>query len=153
MKEAYQNEMAQRVWQRVRGEEENGIAAHTLQEMIAGEWSDAAAYLALSRKTTGKESSILRRLVEEEQSHMACLKGIYTLITGAKPNLPRTPAPQEPMEVTLRKCYSREMHALAAYEQRSADREYGPVFARLAQQEREHCRMVLELIGGLQKGR
>jgi len=45
------------------------------------------------------------------------------------------------------------MHTLAAYEQRSADREYGPVFARLAQQEREHCRMVLELIGNLQKGR
>ena len=153
MKEAYQSEMAQRVWQRVRGEEDSGITEYALQEMIAGEWSDAAGYLALSRKTSGKDSAILRRLFEEEQSHMACLKGIYTLITGTKPSLPKTPAPQEPMEVTLRKCYGREMHTLAAYEQRSADREYGPVFARLAQQEREHCRMVLELIGNMQKGR
>ena len=52
------------------------------------------------------------------------LHAVYTLITGAKPNLPRTPVPQEPMEVTLRKCYSREMHTLAAYEQRSADRDW-----------------------------
>jgi len=43
------------------------------------------------------------------------------------------------------------MRCLAQYEARANDPEYGPVFARLAAQEREHCMAVLELIGRAKK--
>jgi hypothetical protein len=43
------------------------------------------------------------------------------------------------------------MRALKEYEALSQDPEYGPVFFRLAQQERDQCRTVLELIGGIGK--
>ena len=58
---------------------------------------------------------------------------------------------QAPADRTLRRCYGREMRCLAQYESRANDPEYGPVFTRLAAQEREHCMAVLELIGKLSK--
>lgn len=150
--ETYDTEKAARVWQRVHATVQPEPSAAELPALIAGEWTDAATYLHLSRKYQGRESAILRRMFEEEQSHAACLKGIYTLLTGEH-SVTRTPPPaQEPLEVTLRRCYGREMHCLAQYEQRQTHREYGPVFARLAEQEREHCRMILELLGKLKKG-
>lgn len=150
--ETYDAEKAVRVWQRVHSSERPPEQATELPGLIAGEWSDAATYLHLSRRYQGRESAILRRMFEEEQSHAACLKGIYTLLTGEH-TVTRTPPPaQEPLEVTLRRCYGREMQCLAQYEQRRSHREYGPVFARLAEQEQEHCRVILELLGKLRKG-
>lgn len=150
--ETYDAEKAARVWQRVHTTAQPAEHAAELPALIAGEWADAATYLHLSRRYQGRESAILRRMFEEEQSHAACLKGIYTLLTGEH-TVTRTPPPtQEPLEVTLRRCYGREMQCLAQYEQRQTHREYGPVFVRLAEQEREHCRMILELLGKLKKG-
>ena len=81
---------------------------------------------------------------------MACLKGIYTLQGAGRPEVP-APQPMDKTSVTmlLRRCYGREMRCLAQYETRSADPEYGQVFARMAQQEREHCRQILEILGSL----
>lgn len=137
--------LQQRVWERVKGEQSSEDAQ--LLDLIAQEWTDAATYLTLSRKVTGKASILLRRLYEEEQTHAACLKGIYTLVTGQKPSLPPPPQVSEPITATLRRCYGREMQCLARYESRSAHPEYGAVFSKLAQQEQVHCKTVLELIG------
>ena len=83
---------------------------------------------------------------------MACLKGIYALQGTGKPDIPAPPpVDKAPVSVILRRCYGREMRCLAQYEQRSGDPEYGQVFARLAAQERDHCRLVLELLGNLKK--
>lgn len=141
---------AARVWQRVQGTPA-GEAARDLPELIAQEWTDAQLYLQLSRRLQGKESSILRRMFEEEQAHTACLKGIYTLVTGKRPAVKAVPVGQEDPERLLRRCYGREMHCLAQYEARTGDPEYGQVFSRLAEQEREHCRLVLQILGNLQK--
>ena len=150
--EAYNAEKAARVWQRVQAAQPEPTVAPELPALIAGEWSDAAAYLHLSRRYQGKESAILRRMFEEEQSHAACLKGIYTLLTGEHTVTRMPPPSPEPIEVTLRRCYGREMQCLAQYEHRQSHPEYGPVFTRLAEQEREHCRMILELLGKIKKG-
>lgn len=133
------------VWQRVRGEQARGEEG--LLAMIAQEWTDAATYLQLSRRLTGKDSAILRNMYHQEQAHTACLKGIYTLITGSHPTVRAVPASQEQIDQVLRRCYGREMQSLAQYEARSADPQFGQVFARLAEQEREHCRLLLEIIG------
>lgn len=149
--EIIDNAKAARVWQRVQSENPAARPEQGLLELIAHEWTDAATYLQLSRKFQGKDSALLRRMFEEEQAHTACLKGIYTLITGRHPAVRTMPPAQEEPEQTLRRCYGREMQCLARYEQRSADPEYGQVFARLAAQEREHCRLVLELLGNLNR--
>ncbi len=142
---------AARVWQRVQADTPMQHPEQGLLELIAQEWTDATTYLHLSRRTQGKDSALLRRMFEEEQSHTACLKGIYTLITGKRPSVKVLPPTQDDPETILRRCYGREMQCLARYEQKAADPEYGQVFARLAEQEREHCRLVLELLGNLKK--
>lgn len=141
---------AARVWQRVTATRPTQ-STQDLLTLIREEWADAATYLTLSRHFQGKENGILRKLFEQEQAHTACLKGIYTLITGSHPVVPTTQPPQEPPMQALRRSYGREMRCLAEYEARSNDPEYGQVFARLADQEREHCRAVLELIGKLKR--
>ena len=140
---------AARVWQRVQGE----AAANPtrgLPGLIAEEWADAALYLSLSKRVQGNAAAILRKMGQEEQSHMACLKGIYTLQGTGRPDVPTPPPPDRaPVGVLLRRCYGREMRCLAQYEARAGDPEYGQIFARMAQQEREHCRQILELLGSL----
>ncbi len=140
---------AARVWQRVQGEAAKN-PTHGLQGLIAEEWADAAIYLSLSRRVQGNAANILRRIGQEEQTHMACLKGIYALQGIGRPDVPAPPpVDKAPVSVMLRRCYGREMRCLAQYEARSNDPEYGQIYARMAQQEREHCRLVLELLGSL----
>ena len=149
--EKYDPETAALVWQRVRGGAPQNEEANNLPAMIAGEWWDAATYLRLSRQFTGKEANVLRKMFEEEQSHAACLKGIYTLLTGDRLVIQTLAPKQEPLSATLRRCYGREMQCLAQYEKWSDHREYGPVFARIAQQERAHCAALLEILGNLKE--
>ena len=149
--EHYDPETAAQVWQRVQARAPQNEDLAGLPGMIAGEWWDAATYLRLSRKFGGKEGEILRKMFEQEQSHAACLKGIYTLLTGQRLVTQTLPLRQEPLSVTLRRCYGREMQSLARYETWSDHREYGPVFSRLAQQEREHCAALLEILGNLKE--
>ncbi len=145
--QSYDAEKAARVWERVHAGREEQPQGQNLPALIAAEWSDAATYLRLSRHFRGKDAAVLRRLSEEEKAHGACLKGIYTLLTGEKPAIAAPAAGHETIHAALRRCYHREIRALSAYEQRSSDPEYGPVFAKLAAQEKEHCRVVLELLG------
>lgn len=139
------------VWQRVQADIPQESPEQGLLELITQEWTDAAIYLQLSRRFQGRESAILRRMFEEEQAHAACLKGIYTLITGARPTIHAVPPTAGDPDQILRRCYGREMRCLAQYEKRAANPEYGQVFSRLAAQERDHCRLVLELLGNLKK--
>ena len=147
--ETYDKAKAARVWQRVQGET---VANPTqgLQGLIAEEWADAALYLSLSRRLQGNAAAILRKMGQEEQTHMACLKGIYTLQGAGRPEIPAPrPVEKAPIATLLRRCYGREMRCLAQYESRANDPEYGQIYARMAQQEREHCRQILELLGSL----
>lgn len=145
--EPFDQEKAARVWQRVRQDPSPAPAETELLGLIAQERADAATYLQLSRRFQGKESAALRQMAQQEQAHSACLKGIYTLLTGAPPVLERPTPPPEDTASALRRCYGAEMRSLAAYEKRTNDPQYGPVFTRLAQQEQSHCHTLLELIG------
>ena len=142
---------AARVWQRVQGALPAEQKEQGLCEMIARAWTDSAVFLHLARRFSGKESALLRKLSEQEQASAACLKGIYTLITGQRPAVRAVQPQPEESERALRRCYGSKMQSLTWYESRTGDPEYGPIYARLAQQEWEHCRIVLELLGGLKK--
>lgn len=117
---------------------------------IQDEATDAAIYLQLSRILQATHKDMLRKMYRQEQSHAACLSGLYTLITGTHPHV-QTPAIQmESLEQMLRRCYGREMRRLAQYEKKSADPEYGKIFTKLVVQEREHCQMLLSILSTLQ---
>ena len=147
----YDPKKAQRVWERVQGtqEPEPKPVQMNLQAMIMNEWVTSATYLALARQVPPREMCILQRLAREDQGHGACLKGIYTMITDQEPVIKAPPITAGSVNLTLRKCYAALIKTLQEYERWSRDAEYGPVFQRLADQEREHCRLVLELIGRL----
>ncbi len=142
------SEKTRQVWQRVQGETPANPLGQ-LPEMIAEEKQDAATYLYLSHRFSGKEGAMLRRMFEEEQMHVTCLRGIYRMCSGERCAVHTAPAEVDEPSIALRKCYGREMRCLAAYEALSGDREYGPVFAQLARQEREHCKNILHLMGKL----
>lgn len=152
--EEFDQEKAKRVWQRVQGSavppQEPG---YDLRELAAREAESAATYLQLSRRVSGRDSAALRQLYEQEQSHNAILKGICALTTGVRPGVSAPPPQTGPMEVLLRRCYGRQMQALAEYERRSDDPQYGGVFRKMAEQEQAHCRAVLELLGRLDPGK
>ena len=138
---------AARVWQRVQNPQTD--PREGLQELIAREWEVACACLQLSRRMGGQVNLQLRQLHDQEQSHVACLKGIYTLITGQRPHVRGfSPAAGHP-ETELRRCYGKQMQNLAEYERRSAHPEYGHIFQSLAIQERQHCHLLLEILGSL----
>ena len=148
--EKIDTDMEQRVWKRVRGEEQP-TPQQGLQGLAAAEQNEAAVYLMLSRQLQGREKTVLRKLFEQEQAHGAILRGIHMVMTGQR-LAPRTapPAPETP-EIALRKCYARKLKTLAEYENRAADPEYGVAFAHMARQEREHCAILLELLGDLRR--
>ena len=147
----YDPRKADRVWARVQGDRssESKAPEMNLQAMIMNEWVTSATYLALARQVPPREMCILQRMAREDQGHGACLKGIYTMITDQEPVIKAPPITAGSVNLTLRKCYASLLKTLQEYERWSRDAEYGPVFQRLADQEREHCRLVLELIGRL----
>lgn len=139
---------AARVWQRVRGNSPEADVSK-LERMIALEWEDAAIYLQLSRRCSGREAALLYRLFQQEHTHCACLRGIYSMMTGESLRMPSVQHTAEPLKLALRNCYGREMQRLRTYEEQCQDPNYGYVFSRMREQEQEHCRMLLELIGSL----
>ena len=121
-----------------------------LQELLMGEWEDAAIFLTLANRLEGSRAeTLLRRLYTEEQAHADYLKGLCVL-RGLQPLTRIIPEAHMPPEEILRLCYGRQMRRLAAYEARSRYFPQGE-FTRLALQEREHCQQILELIRKLKR--
>lgn len=166
----FNKEQTEKVWRRVLG---NGGAQYPIyrggeqsapepavpplsEELVAmlrQARSAAACYLTLSRRTGGRTAGILRRMYEEKQNHVDCLLGLYDLLCGKRPSLPPgKPPAQEPLETSLRRCYGEAMRALVQLEAGRDQPECGRIFARLAQQEQEHCRLLLELLGRNSQG-
>ena len=146
----YDPNTAARVWDRVQNTVVPAGDAQTVLNLIAEEMLDAAAYQRLSKRLPPPQAAIARQLSQQEQAHVSCLKGIYTLITGQKPLVPPPTVTDDPPDIVLRRCYGREMQSLAEYERRSADPQYGAVFRKIAEQEQGHCRILLELLGRLE---
>lgn len=138
------------VWQRVQGEKPPRLE-QSLQALATAELSEAAAHLMLSKQLQGKEKLVLREIYEDDQSHAACLKGIHYFTFDTPLSVrPIPPAPESPV-VALRKAYARKLRASQEYARRADHPEYGAVYKVLAQQEQQHCRLILEIVGNLKK--
>jgi hypothetical protein len=89
-------------------------------------------------KRLGKSSPLLQEYTDQQN----CLKGILFLTGGRLPREGGNPA-----DHSLRRCYEHALQRLGAYQLRSSDPVYGPVFRDLAQQTEHHCRLIAELLG------
>lgn len=139
----FDEELEQRVWQRVRGQ----APQQSLQTMAAAERGSAAVYLMLSRMMQGRKKELLRQLYHREQNHGRFLKGISVLRDGKALAVRTVPPEGKTPENLLRRCYAGSLKAAEEYASRSGDREYGPVFAKMAREEWENCAMILEILG------
>ena len=137
---------AARVWQRVRGAAPPA-GEPNLEQLIGQEWEGAALCFQLARRSSGRESMALQQIGRQKQANCACMRGIHTLLTGKKLAF----SPIKPTDSSLRSCYEREVQCMKSYTQRQDDPDYGYVFRAMARRAEEHCRLLLELIGGTGK--
>lgn len=142
---------AARVWQRVQQSAEAlpdtavpGTGLSTLWTHIR---QQAADYLYLSRRFSGKDSSLLRQMFQQAQGQAACLKGICALTATSLSVTPLTPSASRTTQQLLRQCCSRALQLLQEYDALSHDGRFGHVYARLATQQHTHCQNLLELLG------
>ena len=142
-------ETQRRVWERVQRREPvqmPDLKRENPKQLLYPMQENSGAYQNLSRQLPGKSGEKLRRLHQEQQSAIACVKGICRL-RGEQVKVPNLTAPKEPPRRALEKCYHREMQLCKECESRTADPEHGVVYSRLARQAREHCVTILELLG------
>ena len=145
-----------RVWQRVQQDKQTALSqsrSDHLPALIMEQLQLSAAYLQLARQFSGKEGAEFVRLAREAKAQAVCMKGILTLMTDQSPEIVGIPPQFSAVDITLRRCYGKELQLLKECENRRTDAEYGPVFERMAQRGREHCCMLLELIGKTGKKR
>ena len=137
------------VWQRV-------LAPATQEQqtlpLLARQLSMDLGYLKQLSK--GNEDRTLRSLVQEYTGQLRCINGLLVLSGGTLPRNATTALRGH----SLRRCYDHSLQRLSAYQLRSSDPVYGPVFRDLAGQTEQHCRRIAELLGstfekGMEKGR
>ena len=142
--EQYDSHMAQRVWNRVWSE--NTPAREELGHLWMCEAQLFADYTKLLRRFPE-----IKPLLRDTRRHMACLRGIRYMTGGSVP----APIPAKPRtekdEITLQRCCAQCLKTGAAYDAQSGDPEYGFCFARMAEETRQHCRILLEHIGNVDK--
>ena len=142
--ERLDKELQQRVWQRVQNREKvelPPLEQENLRPLMLAVQENGAAYQNLSRQLPGKEGEKARKLWQESQRCLTCLKGICRA-RGEGMKIPQLTAEKEPLQRSLMKCYHRERNLWSEWERRSGDSEYGPIYAQLARQARERCAAV-----------
>lgn len=150
--EKYDRNLEKRVWERVRSDAPREPDLRNLPALISDEAAAAAMYQSLARRVPPRHRGTLLRMAREEQSHRDALMGMYCLTTGRHTTV-KAPVPSlSPLEAALRRSYAGELQSISAYEARSGDPEYGAVFARMAREEGDHSRWILEILGDLGKG-
>lgn len=145
--EKYDPQLAGRVWQRVQQRDPQQPDTAPLLALINQAWENAAACMTLAKVSQGREAAVFRKIFEQEQATARTLRGIYILQTGTVPSQPTVKSANEITAARLRRCCASAMTAARAFEQRSADPEFGPVYQLLAQRQRENWLLLLEIIG------
>ena len=132
------------------GRGEAPMDGRKLGEMILASAAAAENYRALARCFQGWQATALAVMAREARAQGTCLSGIRAMVTGEESLRPAAPGDTGTPAARLKKAYVRAMQLLTACEALAADREYGPVFRRLAIRQQDHCRKILEIIGSIQ---
>lgn len=145
----FDNESLSRVWQRVHPSETSSIPQSQLADLLYWERCLVATYQQLLRHFKGNPKMLLHKLYQQKRSSIACLQGIYTLLDGKRPALPRANPHWGNIQTVLRRCYRDGLRCASLYEQHSSHPEYGYAFTQLARQSRLHCQTLLQLLGAI----
>jgi hypothetical protein len=86
-------------------------------------------------------------LISKTQQCVAVLRGIWFLMTQARPENILSPLPKELPVSSLRRCYGGTLQRIFHYDQWSRHPEYAPGFLLLSQLSRERCQLLLQLLG------
>lgn len=127
--------MEKRVWQRVRGEPDRAAA---LRECLARQGRLWSVYRTLSRRG-GK----CRVLFEQKENQIACLRGLLRVLTGQCVSHPRCGEAR----VDLLEAFAGERQFLEELTRFARDPELGAVFEAVAEGQKKHLRLLLEIIG------
>ena len=128
---------AARVWQRVLPPEPR--EQQTLQTLMRQLHLDMAY---LKQRSKGGEDPTVGLLIREYTGQLHSLRGILLLTGGS---LPRESGGMT--DHSLSRCFDHALQRLAAWQLRSADPVFGPVFRKLAQQTEHHCFCLTQLLG------
>ena len=149
--EKLDKELQTKVWQRVQSRDKlemPQLGRENLKPLILEGRENQQVYQNLIHQMAGKEGEKLRRLQQENQKCIACLKGICG-IRGESVQVPQLNPGKEPPRRALMKCYHRERKLCSELERLSVDPEFGPVYGHLSRRAGERCVIVLELLGNL----
>ena len=127
--------MEKRVWQRVRGETDR---VQVLRECLSRQGKLRSAYRTLSRRG-GK----CRLLLEYKENQIACLRGLLRVLTGQSAAGPRCAEGK----VDLLDVFAGERQLLEELTDLARDPELGPVLSALAEGQKKHLRLLLEVMG------
>ena len=143
--------MAQRVWQRVRGEAPHSDPGTSLQILMEDMWEDAQTYRMLSRRYRGRRSMLFAQLHRQTMEHLRLLKGICALTRDCQPVFsPAKPRP-ESEDILLRRAYGRTQQRLHWYTAHESDPRYGHILPPLIRQTQDHSRLLLQLMTAQRK--
>ena len=123
-----------RVWQRVRG---NTDPTEPVRTMLADQGLLLGTYRNLSR-----QGGAWRRLWEQKEEQVACLRGMLRIWTGQSTARPRCGTAGD-----LKACFTLEHKFLTELTDLSREGEWGPVFAALLDRQKCQCRLLLTLLG------
>ena len=127
--------MENRVWQRVRGETDR---VQALRECLARQGKLWSVYRSLSRRG-GK----CRQLLEQKENQIACLRGLLRVLTGQGAAHPRCGE----CRVDLLEAFAQEQRLLEELLRLEREPDLGPVFSALAEGQKKHLRLLLEILG------
>lgn len=139
-------EMAQRVWQRVRGEPPLPSSGPSLQLLMEDAWEDAGMYRQLSRRHRGRRAALFGQLYRQTMEHLRILKGICALTDRCDPVLSPVQPRREPEGIFLRRSYSRAQQRLSWYSAHENNPDYGHILAPLIRQTQDHSRLLLQMM-------
>ena len=146
----FDKETVRKIWQRVQSEQSvSGMTGDlcSLSECIAWELTFADLYGRIAGKIPGSMVSQLRQLARQERHHASLLKGICVMTEGISPEIHPIPVQKAPVATLLRQCYGEKLRAIAQYEKRASDSQFGDVFRNILQEEQQQCRFLLQLLG------
>lgn len=146
--ESIDQQKAQQVWQRVRGNNNAGITSDLLTAFIVRETADGMACTRLAKRMGGWGGTLLQ-ISRVCQQNAGCLRGIYTILAEKPPVLAVPPLCDDPPHIALKKCYVNLSIRVREYERYAQDPDHGPVFRKMVDATREQCATVLHLIGNL----
>ena len=137
-------QLAQRVWERVRGGQDPQDPARDLQAMVLAAGADRSACAQLAR--TFKSEPLLKILIRDCEQTAACLRGLHKLLTGQPPHPGRPSREEGSARELLVRCHSRTLTCLELCQRWQVHPRCGAALTVLAGRLRERCCLLARLI-------